>query len=339
MKRRAVLPALLLICLALFSGCRTRTAPGSGTLPGENAAPAAAHTAGQESGASSEAGTSAEENGEAEGEIREGEAGGRTRENPEAPRREFDENAAAEIEEGTNRLLHERGEGPGAPEENPEAAEQNVRMNDLAEMPAVRKEAAETAEQKGTSEEAKEAESALAYYTVLLQERTGSLFECKRLNAYWETAEDHVTIHKSSPEHALILQAGMYDVSARLLEENLRVDDGWVVRKNPGMIIKIVDSGVPDDITETAENVRAQIRSREGWQGLDAEKNNKVVLLSRKLLETPGLRTAAALIAAKAAYPDLFADVDPGEALRQLAEEETGTVPGGAWYNLEENGR
>ena len=79
----------------------------------------------------------------------------------------------------------------------------------------------------GEDPDAEAADSALTYYTVLLQDRMGSLFECQRANVYWETAQDHVTVHKTSPEHALILQSGAYDVSSRLLPENLLVDDGW----------------------------------------------------------------------------------------------------------------
>ena len=91
------------------------------------------------------------------------------------------------------------------------------------------------AEQKGVSEDAAEADSAMTFYSVLLQERTDSLFECQRMNVYWETKEDHRTVFKTSAEHQLMLKAGAYDVSARLMEPNLHVDDGWSVRKNPGL--------------------------------------------------------------------------------------------------------
>ena len=47
----------------------------------------------------------------------------------------------------------------------------------------------------------------------------------------------------------------------------------------------------------------------------------------------PWLRTAAAVIIARTAYPSLFSDTDPDEALRMLTEEAAGTPPTGiCWY-------
>ena len=66
--------------------------------------------------------------------------------------------------------------------------------------------------------------------------------------------------------------------------------------------------------------------------GLDAVRNGRVLLISEELLGTPYLRTAAALMVAKCAYPDLYADVDIAKALEMLAEEAAGSVPAGIYY-------
>ena len=58
--------------------------------------------------------------------------------------------------------------------------------------------AAQEAEQVGVAEDAEEADSAMTYFTVLLRDRLDALYECQRLKVYWETAEDHVTIFKTS---------------------------------------------------------------------------------------------------------------------------------------------
>ena len=261
-----------------------------------------------------------------------GEAGGRTKENPESSRKEYDENAPAEIVPGTDRLLHQAGEGNGASAANEEAEARASQVNDRAEETASETVAAEEAAQTGVSEDADAADSAMTYFTVLLQDRLGSLFECQRLNVYWETSQDHVTIHKASPEHALILNAGCYDVSARLLPENLRVDDGWVTRKNPGVIVKIVDSGVLGGGVGSDHAARAVydgLRNRDGWTAVDAVKNRRILLLSGELLEAPYLQTAAMVMIARTAYPALFADVNPETALQMLMEEAAGTLPEG----------
>ena len=163
----------------------------------------------------------------------------------------------------------------------------------------------------------------------------GSLFECQRAYVYWETQEDHVTVYKTSMEHTLILNAGAYDVSARLLPENLRVDDGWVMRKNPQVIVKIVDSSILGSAVYSSGAAKAMYNSlctREGWANIDAVKNGQILLLSGEYLKAPYLQTAAMVMIAKTANPDLFTDVDPQQMLEMLCEEATGTLPAGTWF-------
>lgn len=322
---------LLLVCLIL-TGCRVRT---TGSKPGNegtlNKAPASVDSA--NSDASPE--DAPERRGEAIDEKNDGSPGNRTKENPDASRKEYDENAPAEIVSGTDRMLHGPGEGNGAaiPDENAQTSVN--RLDDQAEDTATQTVAAEQAEKKGVSEDAAEADSAMTYYTVLLQDRMGSLFECQRLNVYWETAEDHVTVFKTSPEHNLILSAGAYDVSSRLLAENLHVDDGWICRKNPGVIVKTVDGsvlgpGVTSD--SSARRIYAGLISRENWNQIDAVKNQKVLLLSEELLKAPHLQLAAMLLIAGTANPELFEDTDPDRAIEMLTEEATGSPTVGRYY-------
>lgn len=324
--QKILLLALALLLALLLSGCRTRTRGSQGTiLP--DAAESRTDAARQgkrmaDDAASADAGDS-------------GGTGGQTRENPDAARKEYDDNAPAEIVPGTDRLLHGPGEGNGASASNKEAETRADQVNGQARETATQAVAAEEAEQRGVSEDAEAADSALDYFTVLLQDRMGSLFECQRLNVYWETAQDRVTIHKSSLEHTLILNAGCYDVSARLLPENLRVDDGWVVRKNPGVIVRVVDSQVLGgrvNGTGAAKAVCQQMMNREGWAAIDAVKGGRVLLLSQELLEATYLQTAAMVMIAKTASPSLFSDVDLDETLRMLMEEATGTLPTGRYF-------
>lgn len=330
-QKSACLFLLLLACLVL-TGCRTRTTgngisgqtedaeertAASSALPGSLPDEAADHFENQE----------AQESGE--------EPGNRTRENPEASRKEYDEQAPAEIVPGTDRMIHTEGEGEGAFAPGDAESEKVSKLNDEAAETAVQTVSADKAEQMGVSEEAEEADSAMTYYTVLLADRMGSLFECQRMNVYWETSRDHVTVFKRSPEHDLILQAGAYDVSARLLEENLQVDDGWIVRKNPGVIVKVVAGGVLGagvSSTGKAQEVYAGLLSRDGWSSIDAVRNGRVLLLSEELLEAPHLQVAAMLAIAKTANPELMKDVDLTKALEMLSEEATGSIPVGIYF-------
>ena len=134
-------------------------------------------------------------------------------------------------------------------------------------------------------------------------------------------------MHKTSQAHQVILNAGAYDCASKLAADALTVDDGWIARKNPGAVVKIVDSSVLGSgvfSTAGAKSVRDVLAAREGWAELAAVKNGRVILLSQELLTTQARRTAAEVLLAKAMYPALMGDTDADEALRTLTEEADG---------------
>ena len=333
MKVRKIGRLLLTIALCiLLSGCRIRTT-GSGKIPEEDST----NVSMNEPGAGSLPEGDEIEPDRTDEQKKNEDPGERTKENPMASRKEYDENAPAEIVPGTDRTIHGAGEGNGASREDENADEAATQLDDGADEPATMKVAADEAKETGVSEEGQEADSALRYFTTLLQERMGGLYECQRLNVYWESIADHVTIFRTSQEHRLILNAGAYDVSARLLEENLRVDDGWIRRKNPGIIVKVVDGsvlGAGVSSSDAAEKIYAELLRRDGWSEIDAVRNGRVMQISEELLETPYLQTVAMLMIARSANPSLMADVDIGKALEMMAEEATGHIPSGLYgYN------
>ena len=262
-------------------------------------------------------------------------SGGQTVEDPDAERKEFDENADVEIVSGTERKIYGEGEGNGLFETDGEPILRSAKLSDAADQTASRKVRVDEADKTGVSEDADKAESSLQYYTVLLQDRAGSMYECKRSYVYWETLQDHVTIYRKSPEHQMILDAGAYDVSARLTEERLRIDDGWVVRKNPGVIVKIVPGDILGSSVRSGFAAESRIReltAREGWAGIDAVRQNRVLLISEEMFAEPYLQVGAALAIAKTAAPELFADVDLQDALTALISEATGEAPEGKYF-------
>ena len=320
---RAALCVWLLAAL-LLAGCRvrtTKTQPADSEVHQEQAGGAQAGQAGDIEGSAMAPET---ETGDAAPDR-----DSKSRENPEASRREYDENAGAEIAAGTDRFLHTEGDENGLPQTGDGTDESANQLHSDAIKAAKITVPSESSDRMGVSPDAEEADSALRYYTVLLQDRLGTLFECKRMNIYWETAEDHRTIYRTSPEHRLILDSGCYDVSGRLTEERLLVDDGWVFRKNPEVIVKVADSqilGARVYSAEAARQLQAELMSRTDWKGITAVREGRVLLLSGELLEAPYLRVAAMLIIAKTAYPDLFADTDLIQAFEALTEEATGTI-------------
>ena len=315
--------ALLAGSLLLFAGCRVRT---SVSKPEADAIQAEAAAGTQADGPGNTEGLAAPEEQTQEGSP---DRDSQSRETPEASRREYDENAGAEIAAGTDRSLHTEGERDGLPltGENTETGANQLHADSI--RAAKLTVPTDDSDRMGVSPDAEEADSALRYYTVLLQDRLGTLFECKRMNVYWETAEDHVTIYRTSQEHRLILDSGCYDVAGRLTEERLRVDDGWIDRKNPEVIVKVVKSSILGSrvyTEDSARQLKAELVARPGWNTMTAVREDKVLLISEELLEVPYLRVAAMLVIAQTAYPDLFADTDPTQALEALTEEATGTA-------------
>ena len=108
-------------------------------------------------------------------------------------------------------------------------------------------------------------------------------------------------------------------MSAKLQNDALIVDDGWIQRKDPGVIVKVV------------KTVCGALKAREGWSGLDAVRNGRVILLSEELLSSQARRTGAAVLLAKAMYPSLFSDTDAEEALRAHTQEAYGAPASGTF--------
>lgn len=251
--------------------------------------------------------------------------------NEESERRAFSDSASGELTPNAETPLYAAAEQPtetaaAAGGETPGKGNTEAENADLTATETV---PADEAEQLGVDESGEVAESVQTYYLTLLDSRLGSLFECKRLYVYWETEEDHRTVYRTSDEHQVILGAGAYDVSAKLLAENLTVDDGWVLRKNPDAVVKAADGGALDPLAARA--LCDELAARPDWAGLNAARERRVLVLSRRLLETPAGRTAAMVYLAKLLYPAQMEDVDADEALRALTQEAFGTAYSGQY--------
>jgi len=246
-------------------------------------------------------------------------------------RREFSENVSGELTPDAETPLYAETEQPAdttVADGGETGGDANAEAEG-AELTATETVSADEAEQLGVDESGEVAESVQTYYLTLLDSRLGSLFECKRLYVYWETDEDHRTVFKTSDEHQIILGAGAYDVSAKLLEENLTVDDGWVFRKNPDAVVKVMDGGPLE--APAAQTLCDELAARPEWAGIGAVREGRTLVLSRRLLETSAGRTAAMVYLAKLLYPEQMEDVDADEALRALTQEAFGSAYAGRY--------
>ena len=326
---------MLLMLLLFLSGCRRRTGLNSPEeQPGLHNKEMAAESASVGSGEQAEPSSSKDENHETElsDERTESEL---TQENPESRHREYDERADAEIREGKAQRLQDEGDGEGFFAYAPDALGAVSRADSDAERTATRTSWVEKSDRLSASESGEISDSALKYYTVLLAERTSSLFECKKLYAYLEMPENYVTIHKTSEMHACLINAGLYDVASRLRENDLIVDDGWVVRKNPDMIVKVVEPSILGQGVQAeagASRVYDSLLMRTEWSSIAGVQKKRVILISSELFSNPHMKCAGMLFLAKSAYPDLFKDVDLRTASAMLIEEAGGSAFTGTYF-------
>jgi len=149
----------------------------------------------------------------------------------------------------------------------------------------------------------------------------GALYECERGYVYFEMAQAFETVSRASEVHALIVEAGGYNVAERLAGAAPVAEADWVVRKNPNVIVKCVGSlGAGVTSTAAARAEMAELSGRPGWDGVSAVVNRTMVMISSELLETAEGRLLAKLYIAEAMYPVLFADTSIAEIARAMAE-------------------
>lgn len=159
--------------------------------------------------------------------------------------------------------------------------------------------------------------------TELLCQGLGTLYECQIVYVYLELSTEYQTVNRHGEEHQVILDSGGYNVAEKRGDDNLIIDDGWILRKNPGVIIKCVDknvlgAGIHD--TSAANALYDRITARPGWGNVSAILNKKLLLLSDTLFETAEGRFIAKLYIAKEMYPALFEELNVDAVCEQLME-------------------
>jgi len=162
----------------------------------------------------------------------------------------------------------------------------------------------------------------LDHHVGILNRGLGSLFECQRLYVYFEHLADFHTVNRSSAEHSLIIDSGGFNAAARRGNDSLVVDEAWVQRQNPAVIIRTVSSGILGsnviDISHAAV-LRNEVLERPGFENVNAIIHRRVLLLSNELLQSYEGRLIAKLHIAHTMYPTLFGDVNLTELYTEIA--------------------
>lgn len=173
------------------------------------------------------------------------------------------------------------------------------------------------------SEEDKEQEeapihTAVEIYQELMAANNAELYECQRLQVYFELESEFASVTRDDYRHVLIEKAGGYNI-AEIKYSEITAD--WVDRKQPQIIVKVVDSsvlgsGVYD--TSAADSKLSEILYREGFEGLPAVTSATIVAISNELFDSKEGQVLAELYMAKAMYPAIYGDYNLEDVTGEL---------------------
>lgn len=187
----------------------------------------------------------------------------------------------------------------------------------------------------GAEEKAKDYVAFINKYCDMIEERTANV---EKVKVYYEGYTDYKTAGQGSGAYELLDLAGVQNLAADLTESSPEISDEWVLEQNPDMIVKncsstkmILGQGVVD--TAAAQEYYQTLVSRPGWDGTNAVKNQKVMMIASRIGTSPQGLVVGSLYIAKMAYPDLFADIDPAEVHKELMDTYYGGgADEGIWY-------
>lgn len=166
-------------------------------------------------------------------------------------------------------------------------------------------------------------ETIMDKYADFLEDGVGRLYPCQVSYIYLEGEEGYQTFSRGSDENQLIMESGCYNLAEKLGGETF-IDDDWIIKKNPELIVKIVSSDVLGknvESTEAAMEVCSTIRTRPGWDTTRAVVNGNILILSKELMNSDEGKLAAKLYISSTLYPSLFSSLDLSAMCHELLGE------------------
>lgn len=166
-------------------------------------------------------------------------------------------------------------------------------------------------------------------YANLVESRTKALSDNERPRVYWERLKSYETYGSKNYMTSLIAIAGGKNIFSDSEFDITGVSPEKVVEKNPEIIVRYTSSTDPEvgfgtDRPDKAKMMREELLSRPELATTDAVKNKKVYMYAIDL-NLGTLQPVGLLYAAKIFQPDLFKDIDPIAAFRELLREYFGS--------------
>ncbi|WP_257160352.1 ABC transporter substrate-binding protein [Corynebacterium cystitidis] len=188
----------------------------------------------------------------------------------------------------------------------------------------------------GAEEQAEEFTSDITAIVDDVAQRTKDVTPAR---GYWEGYSDYSSVGPGSGGHELLELANVKNLMADEGTEYPKASDEFVLEADPEIIVKMVSGSekalgpdAPDP--SAAKALHAELVGRPGWEGIDAVKEGRVVLLPQEIGTNPLGMAMVPLIVGKVAYPDEFADIEPEEKLDELLRKYWDTTAEGAWVYI-----
>ena len=163
----------------------------------------------------------------------------------------------------------------------------------------------------------------LDMYLKLVQGRSASLNASDDPLVYWESYTDYSTVGKGSAGDQMISMVGGKNVAGTNTTTYPKVNAEWIIKQNPAYIVKTF-SATDVNTTDAAAKIVLQVDARPGMNKVDAVKDKSVYVISGSIAS--GARCVIGVVyMAKLFHPELYADVDPEEVLKEYSDK---YVPG-----------
>lgn len=154
-------------------------------------------------------------------------------------------------------------------------------------------------------------------YQSLVDSRLPTTGICDQTRVYIEGYSDYSVMTERSAGGRILKALNIRNIYGNHTTDWATVNPEWVIAQNPDIIIKMANDPAKG---ENLTSVRQRILSREGYSTLSAVKNNRVYVLNGDIGSSP--RAVIGLVyAAKAVYPEEFADIDPMDVLMEYDRE------------------
>ncbi|MCD6574654.1 ABC transporter substrate-binding protein [Candidatus Aerophobetes bacterium] len=172
----------------------------------------------------------------------------------------------------------------------------------------------------------------------IVREKVKSLKAGEKLKAYLEVAFSGPVgraAGRGKPAGQVMEMAGLRNICE--FQKNKEVSAEWIIEKNPDIIIMCDYAGGAGGITgylatDTSRIVKyiEEIKRLPRFKRTNAVKENNVYVMNTKLRGSMYL--IGILYLAKAAYPEIFRDIDPKGVLREFFEKWMNVKYQGIWF-------